>query len=214
MGANPAKKYTDEDTAAADAAAEPAEIPAAQPTGEISLADLRLSQNFLQTAGVKKLLVSVPHGRPNKQDFIRVHPDPAFRADLALIELREEREMYVLLPHIAQGMPGEFSLCTLFTVVNRQGTCFLWPVKLPKPDGKAIEWHRAAMEAATLAMKKWIRVMPNLDLGSYDLFEATGVLSEPVWPEKTFEELVLISFRDKIVNSFDHPLVKRLQGLA
>jgi hypothetical protein len=211
---DPAKKYTDEDTAAAKAAGEPAEIPAAKPTDEISLASMRLDQSFLQTAGVKKLLVTVPVGRPNKQDFIRVNPDPAFRTELALVELKEDREIYALLPHIARELPGEYSLCTIFTCVNRQGTCFLWPVKLPKPDGKVIEWHRAAMEAATIAMTKWIRVVPNLDLGSYDLLEAVGALSEPKWPDKTFEELVLLGFRGKIVDSLDHVLIKKLHGLA
>ena len=39
------------------------------------LANLRLDQSFVETAGVKKLLTTVPVRKPNPQDFVRVHPD-------------------------------------------------------------------------------------------------------------------------------------------
>jgi len=42
-------------------------------------AALRLDQSFADTVGVKKLLTTVPVRKPNRQDFVRVHPDPAFR---------------------------------------------------------------------------------------------------------------------------------------
>ena len=42
-------------------------------------ASLRLDQNFAETAGVKKLLTTVPVRKPNRQDFVRVHPDADFR---------------------------------------------------------------------------------------------------------------------------------------
>ncbi len=38
-------------------------------------ASLRLSQNFHESLGVKKALITVPVRKPGKQDFIRVHPD-------------------------------------------------------------------------------------------------------------------------------------------
>ena len=39
--------------------------------------NLRLSQSFVETAGVKKLLTTIPVRKPSPQDFVRVHPDPA-----------------------------------------------------------------------------------------------------------------------------------------
>ena len=38
--------------------------------------NLRLSQSFAETVGVKKLLTTVPVRKPSPQDFVRVHPDP------------------------------------------------------------------------------------------------------------------------------------------
>jgi hypothetical protein len=181
---------------------------------DFNLESLRLDQSFIETAGVKKLLTTVPVRRPNPQDFIRVHSDSAYRANLAVIELRDEREMYLLTPQIAQALPGEYAMAAVFTAINRQGVVFLWPVKLPQPDGKVIEWHRAAAEAAELAMSRWVRVKANMALGAYEIFEAQGVIPDPTWPDVSFEELLRIGFRGTLVNSFDHPLIKRLHGIG
>ena len=36
---------------------------------------LRVSQDFVKDSGVKKLLTTVPVRKPNRQDFVREHPD-------------------------------------------------------------------------------------------------------------------------------------------
>jgi hypothetical protein len=173
---------------------------------------LRLDQSFIEAAGVKKLLTTVPVRRPHQQDFVRVHADPECRATLAIIEVRDDRETYLLTPDIARELSGEYTMATVFTAISRQGVVHLWPVKLPAPDGRVIEWHRSAAEAAELAMKKWVRVKPNMALGAYEIFESQGVIPEPEWPTVGFNELLRIGFRDRYVGSLDHPLIKRLRG--
>jgi hypothetical protein len=178
-------------------------------------AALRLDQSFADTVGVKKLLTTVPVRKPNRQDFVRVHPDPAYRlTPAAIIELKEDREVYLLRPTMASELPGEFATATLFTTVNRQGVLHLWPVKLPGADGKHNEWHRSAAEAAERAMKQWVRLTANLSLGAYELFEATGDLPQPEWPGLPFTEILKIAFRDRMVDTADHPLVQRLRGMV
>ena len=124
-------------------------------------AALRLNQSFPDTVGVKKLLTTVPVRKPNRQDFVRVHPDQNYRlTPAAIIEVKENRdEVYLVTPSIAQALPG-----ALYLAINRQGVPFLWPVKLPAPDGKQLEWHRTAAIGAELAMTKWVRV--NLEHGA------------------------------------------------
>ena len=108
-------------------------------------AALRLDQSYADTVGVKKLLTTVPVRKPNRQDFVRVHPDPAFRlTPAAIIEVKEDREVYLVTPNMAPALAGEFSTATLYLAINRQGVPILWPVKLPNPDGKHNEWHRSA----------------------------------------------------------------------
>jgi hypothetical protein len=42
-------------------------------------ARLRLTQNFAEGLGVKKALITVPVRKPDRQSFIRVRPDQAYR---------------------------------------------------------------------------------------------------------------------------------------
>jgi hypothetical protein len=176
-------------------------------------AALRLDQSFADTVGVKKHLMTVPVRKPNRQDFVRVHPDPAYRlTPAAIIEVKEDREVYLVAPNMAQDLPGEFAAATLFTAINRQGVLHLWPVKLPGPDGKYNEWYRSAAEAAELAMNDWLRLTANMSLGAYEVFEATGNLPEPEWPNIPLAEILQIAFKDRIVDRADHPLLQRLRG--
>ena len=58
-------------------------------------------------SGVKKLLTTVPVRKPNRQDFVRVHPDAAYRlTPAAIIELKEDREVYLVTPRMAIGIAG------------------------------------------------------------------------------------------------------------
>jgi hypothetical protein len=186
--------------------------PTGEPADPFDVNKLRLDQSFVEAAGVKKLLTTVPVRRPNPQDFIRVRADPDYRAALAIIELKDDREIYLLTPDIARQLPGEYTMATIYTAINRQGVISLWPVKLPPPDGRIVEWHRSAAEAAEMAMKRWIRLKANMVLGAYEIFESQGVIPEPEWPELPFNELLRIAFRDRYVGSLDHAVIKRLRG--
>jgi hypothetical protein len=178
-----------------------------------NLSALRLDQSYADTVGVKKLLTTVPVRKPNRQDFVRVHP--AFRlTPAAIIEVKEDREHYLVTPDMAQALVGEFSMVTLYLAINRQGVLHVWPVKLPGPDGKHNEWHRSAAEAAERATMKWVRVTSSMSLGAYEIFEASGELAEPVWPDLSFRRILEIAFRERLVDRTDHHLVQRLQGVV
>jgi hypothetical protein len=195
-----------------------------QPTGEsiqptakddpFALANLRLDQNFVETAGVKRLLTTVPVRKPNAQGFVRVHPSEDYRAAVALLELKDDREVYLLTPTMARELVGEFFMATLYTAINRQSVAFLWPVRLPAPDGKQLEWHRSAAEAAERAVQHWIRIRANMSLGAYEIDLAGATHSDPIWPEVTFQELIRIAFKDRLIDRPDHPVVLRLRGLT
>jgi len=58
--------------------------------------NLRLDQSFVETSGVKKLLTTVPVRKPNNQDFNRVHSNEAYRLTAAIIELKDDREVYLV----------------------------------------------------------------------------------------------------------------------
>jgi hypothetical protein len=53
-----------------------------------------------------------------------------------------------------------------------------------------------------------------MGLGAYEMFEAAATIPDPVWPELSFQEMLRIGFRDRLVDRLDHPVIKRLRGLT
>ena len=71
-------------------------------------ASLRLDQTFTDGTAVKKLLTTIPVRKPNRQDFVRVHPDAAYRlSPAAIIEIKDDREVYLVTPGIAPDLVGD-----------------------------------------------------------------------------------------------------------
>jgi len=175
-------------------------------------ANLRLPQNFGASAGVKKLTTTIPVRKPGKQDFVRVHPDPAYSIETAVLEFKEERETYLVAPGLWDGLLGELTPKALFTTINRQKVVSLWPIRLPGEDGRIDEWNESAIDAATLGQKQWVRVSANMSLGAYDVYEATGEIPDPEWPELDLGQILEIAFKGRFIKDSDHPALKRLRG--
>lgn len=175
---------------------------------------LRLPQDFGASLGVKKVLTTVPARKPDKTWWVRVHSSEKYALQTACIELKEDRELYLVAPSLWQSLAGEstFSPRAFFTAINRQGVLFLWQARLPGVDGKLDSWSQSALEAAQKAKKGWVRVAANMSLGAYDVWETTAELSEPEWPEMPFRELLAISFKGKVIDSWDHAVLRKLHG--
>ena len=173
---------------------------------------LRLSQDFAATVGVKKALITVPVRKPSKQEFVRVYPDQQYRLETAVLELKEERETYLVEPSLWPELPSELTPKVLFTTMNRQGVLTLWPVRLPGEDGRLDEWNASALAAAEMARDRWVRVVANMGLGAYEVYEASGDLPEPTWPELTFTEILKVAFKGRYITEIEHPVIRRLRG--
>jgi hypothetical protein len=64
-----------------------------------------------------------------------------------------------------------------------------------------------------MAMQRWVRVKANMSLGAYEVYEASANIPEPAWPgDLTFDQMLKIAFKGRLVDSFDHPVLKRLRG--
>jgi len=178
-------------------------------------ARLRLPQDFGATLGVKKALLTIPVRKPSKEWFVQVHPDEAYRVQTAVLELKEDREVYLVDPTLWPELAASestFGTRVIFTAITRQGVLFLWPIRLPGSDGKLDQWNQSAIEAAQMAAGKWVRVAANMSLGAYDVFEATAKLPEPEWPSVPFGELLQVAFRHRLIDTIDHPVLLRLRG--
>jgi len=192
------------------------EVPAAQAApNPFDPASLRLDQALAEGFGVKKALTVVPVGKPNKQSFVRVNADPTSRlGPVAIIELKEAGETYLVMPDIAPALAEEVTLVTLVTAITRQGDTFLWPLRVPDQDGGlGASWHRSAIAVADEATRHWVRVIPKKSLGGYEALVATADIPDPEW-KHPLEKLLEVAFGDKRVDRLDHPLVLKLKGKA
>ena len=62
------------------------------------------------------------------------------------------------------------------------------------------------------AQQHWVRVQSNQALGAYEVYEAQGELTDPVWPEESWQKLVHVAFKGKIIDTHDHIVLQKLRG--
>ena len=175
-------------------------------------ARLRLSQHFGATGGVKKITTLVPSRRPNKQEFFRVRPGEEWRLDTLVYEDQIDRETYLVSPNLAEELSGEVRPVCLRSVITRQENLILWPCKLPTADGRSNSWNESALQAASLAEERWVRITANNSANMYDVVEPIATIPDPVWPDVTFQQMLELAFKDRFVDSPDHPVLKKLRG--
>jgi hypothetical protein len=183
-------------------------------TDPYNLDSLRITQDFAGLVGVKKLVTTIPVRKPIKECYIRTHPDSNYRLQTAVLELKEDRESYLVAPQLwpALALEPTFSPRLLITSVTRQGVPFVWPIRLPGADGRLDNWNRSAMDAAEEARTQWVRVAANMSLGAYEITVAPNQVAKPAWPELSFQQIVKIAFRERMISDWDHPVLMRLRG--
>ena len=177
------------------------------------LSSMRISTDFLNSEiGVKRILLTVPVRKPGKAEFVRVHP--TLHIDLLALELREEREIYFAVTALGAELSEFVVPVRLRLCVTRQGTAFLWPLRLSMNQGRANPWHDSAIEAAALAETNWMRVSADMALGAYAPAIARADLGEPQWPSEPWPEVIKIALKGRVIDSLDHAVVRQLLGLT
>jgi hypothetical protein len=166
---------------------------------------------------VRRIVTHIPVRKPGRQQFVRVHPETELPVEL--LTLKDEGESYLIAPELRGTLSGETTLVTLQLTVTPQGVLSIWPVVIPGDPPNA--WHSSAVEAANYARESWIKLSSDRHLGAYRVLQAQGQLPEPVWPEELGETplqmmqaALRIAFRDRMIDNWDHPVLKRLRGEA
>jgi hypothetical protein len=178
------------------------------------LESLKLPQNFSSLVASQKNILDIAVRKPKRHEFIRVRSDPGWEIDIYVLEVRDEMDsiQYVVGPALWNPLMQELRPMRVFTAINTQGTVFLLPAPLPGSDGKMNSWHESRLAAVEDAKLHWVRFVSNKDAGAYETQVALGKLPEPQWPNLTFQQIFDIAFKDRYIDSFEHPVLQRIRG--
>jgi hypothetical protein len=176
------------------------------------LNDYRIDNLVDPTMLVSPSISVVPIQKPNKQQFVRVHPGVEFCFSAAILELEETREHYLVMPRMCAELEGEYrpTLLMLATYRGAQSP-FLWPLKV-STDGKENTWNESARLAAAAAKDAWVRVKSDQASGTYQVIRAEGIVDIPFWPDMDMNEIARLAFKDRLIDSLDHPVISKLRG--
>jgi hypothetical protein len=174
----------------------------------------------------RRLLISneignVPIRKPNKQRFFVIKEGDDWQGEFNVIILKEEKEYYVLtqdyMPPIE--LMGDTARVQLnLGQYSDDGSVFLMPTMIPKPedeDKKWTSWVRSQIRCIEMAKKTPIRMQANMSEGGYRPTISEITPDIPPLPEgKTFDDFIKRAFEDgdRIVNSSDHQVVRKLLG--
>ena len=181
---------------------------------KIDLDRIRLPQDYQNTPAAKRLHTDISVRRPSKTEFFRVFDDEKYTAQAAIIELKEERESYLVDVDLLSDLSDYAVPVQVCVVMTRMQSLLIWPVKLPQD--RRNHWHDTALEASRLAKEKWICMRADMNAGAYQILEAVAKIPEPEWPteELSFQQMLELAFKDFFIDSLDHPLIMRLTGQA
>src|SRR5262249_61636814 len=133
----------------------------------------RLRAASLEDIGVDRVVLTIPVRRPGRNEFFRVHPDPNMAVDWYVVERDDDmdREIYWVTEDFRGELLDELKPVRIFTCINKRGTEFLWPARLPGADNRlGRRWHESALEIADQAKKSWVKMQGKRDLGAYELY--------------------------------------------
>ena len=51
-----------------------------------------------------------------------------------------------------------------------------------------------------------------MNLGAYEVFQSSGSLSEPEWPDIDFTKILETAFKGRYITDLEHPALRRLRG--
>ena len=173
---------------------------------------------FEQDSVTKKLITTIFLKKPRSGlDFIRIREEPDWTVVIYLMDMGREEEKYAVAPDIIPEVmdTGRLKRVRLYTGITFNGDdLFLSDIPFPDSDGKENEYNRTRAIAYEMAKHKWVKLQVNRALEAYEIVETKSNLPEPIRPEELSDiiKALEICFKDKLIDSVDHPVLKKVEG--
>ena len=177
------------------------------------LASLRKASKL--TVQRKAVLVNVTVDKPASNVYFRCHQEQVLD-DCTVLRDNEgtSRACYFVVPSMRMHpklQPRLRRVTLVLTSTWPSGNVLIWPV--PILGEREFPVWSSARAAYELAREQWVQLVWSEERNDYLIETAEGIDHEPVWPDKSFEELLKLAFDGKVIDSEDHPYVRRLRGL-
>ena len=169
---------------------------------------------------VKVVTVYRVASRPRMGSFIRVHPDPAYQIDSLLYVAKDERGIDSETYFVDWGFADEvvssewsmfFRPARLYLAIERHASKpYVHYVRYAREGEKDNDWWQSGRSVVERAMKEWVQ--PFNAGGNYDFHPAMRPIPDPEWPDTPFGEILRIAFKGRLIDSWDHEVMKALVG--
>lgn len=168
----------------------------------------KLDEKYAQHQGEQRTL-AVKARRPRSDEWFTVHPDPEFSQETNALIVAADFSYYLVDPSIVPQLEGaDYKVMNLHTAITARGSIFMLTVGTGS-DGFS-ESLRAAVEQAK---EGYVRVASNTAERQYDAFLPKKEIPPPVWPaDLTFDGVMEMAFKDRVIDSVNHPVIKGLHG--
>ena len=132
--------------------------------------------NAMTDIDVEQVLTAVPVRKPKRTDTSACTPATITRCPACYVMERDtgtDTESYLVTPEVQHLVSTELRPMRLFTAINKRGTVFLWPIKLPNDDNDRIRRIAdTALQCAEQAKTLWVKM--HWEPGSRRVRDAAG----------------------------------------
>jgi hypothetical protein len=175
--------------------------------------NLGISTDYAAAINAQASAKPVELRKPNDQEFFRTSPNEHQRLTVGGIADKQDMGRVfivspVILDQVKTRFPKQVRVYELVLTVTLLGTALLWPK--PLGDDRGGQWHSTERSADDSGRRKWTNM--SSARGRYEFVTADN--PKPVnWDSlPPFCELLRQACSERIIESLDHPLLRKLSG--
>jgi hypothetical protein len=154
-------------------------------------------------------------------DFVRLHPDQDnyWSEPLCFVSVpikgTKKDQLHLIDEEIAIGYVPRKKIqrCKLALASKPYDVFFLCKVPVVNMDNA---FNKTALDGCEQAKTTWTQTVSRKDQGHDDYQNISAknpkAFPEPKWPSQSLEELIMIAFKDCMIDCDDHPALLRLIG--
>lgn len=163
----------------------------------------------MNTNDFPRVLRTMQCRRPRYGEWFRVRPGDDWQSEAAIFRDAVRHARYLVSEYLWPELRPRISRVTIRSCVSWTGEPFLWAIPYIDDDSMNGGWADSARECAEAAEQDWCLLAPAVCLDRFAMWTAGGRAPEPQWTDTPLWKLVAFAFRDRVIESCDHPALRR-----